>query len=176
VQLDVHDLDSLPSDVSAVTLQALLDLVSDEWLVAFADWLSERKLPLLAALTVDGRVNWEPAHPEDAAVARAFQFHQTWDRGFGASVGIAAAPRLAELLTERGYRVELRSADWDIPATAEAMVSAMVDGTQHAAQEAASAAGIDPAVVESWAQDRRGVAGALRLTVGHQDLLALPPA
>jgi len=176
VQLDVHDLDALPTEVSAVTLQALLDLVSDEWLVAFADWLSQRKLPLLAALTVDGRVSWEPAHPADADVARAFQFHQTWDRGFGASVGVAAAPRLAELLTERGYRVEMRSADWDIPATAEAMVSAMVDGTQHAAQEAASAAGIDPSVVEAWAQDRRSEAGALRLTVGHQDLLALPPA
>lgn len=174
MQLDVHSLARLPTDASGITLQAVLDLVSASWLDAFAGWLDAHRLPLLAALTVDGRVDWAPAHPHDAKVRAAFQLHQTWDRGFGPSVGIAAAEHLAQRLLDYGYDVQLRPADWEIPVTDSPMISAMVDGTAHAALEAAVAAGVEPGAVESWRRDRSGQLGALSVTVGHLDLLAVP--
>ena len=174
LQMDVHDLEALPTTVSAVTLQAVLDLASEAWLHAFAEWLSAHRLPLLAALTVDGRVGWSPAHPNDADVATAFRHHQTWDRGFGPSLGVASAHHLAGLLRDRGYRVRLHEADWAIPATDTAMVSAMIDGMAHAAQEAAASAGFSPSMVASWAAERTDQLGAVSLTVGHVDLLAVP--
>jgi len=175
LQLDVHSLAQLPTDASGITLQAVLDLVSADWLEAFAAWLDAHKLPLLAALTVDGRVDWMPAHPYDANVRAAFQRHQTWDRGFGPSVGIAAAAHLAQCLRDRGYAVQIRPADWEIPASDASMISAMVDGTAHAALEAAVDARVDPNAVESWRRDRSRQVGSLSVTVGHLDLLAVPP-
>ncbi len=174
VQVDLHALDELPTDASGVTLQAVLDLVSGSWLDAFAAWLTQQRLPLLAALTVDGRVDWMPPHEHDAEVQAAFRHHQTWDRGFGPSVGVAAAAYLAEILLSSGYSVQLSEADWEIPAHDAAMVSALVDGTAHAALEAAASAGVDPVAVEAWRHARAGQVGDLAVTVGHLDLLAVP--
>ncbi|MBX2801107.1 MAG: hypothetical protein KTR31_25730 [Myxococcales bacterium] len=170
-----HDLRQLPSldlDVQAVSCQALLDLVDVGFLIELADWLAQRQLPLLAALTVDGRVDWLPADPADAEVGAAFRIHQLTDRGFGASPGTRAAAITADLLTVRGYAVQTASADWQIPSTATDMLVAMIDGTAHAAAEIHP----HPEVVEAWRQRRLEVArrGQLSLMVGHTDLLALP--
>lgn len=169
-----HDLDDLagldlPADL--VSCQALLDLVSHDWLVRFADWLVARGVPLLATLTVDGRVIWSPEDPEDARVQQAFRDHQLTDRGFGASPGTQAAQVLAELLRQRGYTVRLEQADWVIPSDARAMLEAMVDGTAQASGEM-----LGEGEVAAWRARRLADAreGRLGLRVGHLDLLATP--
>ena len=157
----------------AVVTQALLDLVSEDWLVALADWLSERSVPLLAALTVDGRVDWSPSHPLDAEVQAAFRAHQLLDRGFGASPGPRAAQRMATLLAERGFTISIETADWQVPANATDMLRFMVDGTAGAARVTHA----EPSRVDAWHAQRTAdvSATAVSLTVGHLDLLALPP-
>jgi len=165
---DVRDLDAWPDRVDAVTLQALLDLVDLDFLVGLADAVTDRGIPLLAALTVDGRVRWSPPHPDDEAVQAAFRVHQLGDRGFGGSVGPFAAPILADLLRCRGYEVELVRADWHIPASATAMLAAMVDGAAQAAGEVGTR-GVDVAAWAAWRHARLGP-----LTVGHLDLLGRP--
>jgi len=156
-------------DADGVHTQALLDLVSHSWLARFAEALLHRPRPLLAALTVDGRVTWSPEHEDDDSVQAAFRAHQLLDRGFGSSPGPQAAPWLAFALRAGGMQVQVVEADWQIPATDAAMVRAMLQGTAEAARVTHEA----PEVVDRWLARR--LAGPLpSLTVGHLDLLALP--
>ncbi|MGI9406615.1 MAG: hypothetical protein ACR2O4_09600, partial [Hyphomicrobiaceae bacterium] len=84
-----------PSSAHLVTATALFDLVSESWLQAFADRLCAARLPLLATLTYDGRLELEPAHSMDASMIEAFNQHQRTDKGFGP----AAGPDASNVLT-----------------------------------------------------------------------------
>jgi len=165
---DVAALRALP-EVDGLQAQALLDLVSWDWLDAFVPWLCDRAVPLLAALTVDGRVDWAPEDPHDAEVQAAFRAHQALDRGFGASPGPRAAGELAQRLEACGWSVQMAEADWQIPASDDDMVRAMLDGTA----EAARVTHADPSVVDAWLARRHGAPPSLR--VGHVDMFAVPP-
>lgn len=175
-QLDLRDLGVLDIEADAVLTQALIDLVSREWLVNLADWITTRRIPFLAALTVDGRITWDPIDDRDAEVHAAFRAHQLGDRGFGVSPGHRAAPVMAGLLTTRGYQVTLERADWRIPASASDMLEAMARGIAHAATEAAVAGGTNPQQVAAWLDGKIAAvgAGSVSLEVGHLDLLAVP--
>ncbi len=163
-------LDALPLD--GATCSALLDLASLAWLVRLANWLAARRLPFLASLSVDGRREWRPAAPEDASVAAAFRLHQQGDKGLGPALGGAAAATLAELLRDRGFGVTMAASDWRLGSGA--LSAALVHG--EAAAAAAAMPG-DAALFAAWRDRRLGqaAAGTLGLTVGHGDLLALPP-
>lgn len=162
-----HDLRALAlPEAAGLHCQALLDLVSWAWLDGFVALLQARRVPLLAALSVDGRVAFDPVDPDDVEVMAAFRAHQELDRGFGPSPGVRAAPALAERLRAAGWSVQLVEADWRIPASDGAMVQTMVAGIV----EAASVTHEAPERVAAWGARRRGA-----LTVGHLDLLALPP-
>ena len=156
----------------AVVTQALLDLVSESWLDALADWLADRAIPFLGALSVDGRVDWHAPNPLDEGVQAAFRAHQHLDRGFGRSPGTQAAHRLASKLQARGFAVRMERADWKIPADAAAMLTFMVNGTA----EAARVTHPTPAEVDDWHTQRSDDITYRRvsLTVGHLDLLAWP--
>jgi hypothetical protein len=169
---DVQDLDRLVEPADAVVTQALLDLVSHDWLDELAGWLAARAVPLLAALTVDGRVTWTPEDPRDRSVQAAFRAHQLTDRGFGSSPGPKAADDLAALLRARGFAIQLARADWRISPEHTAMLAEMVHGTAEAAAEMHP----HPPTVAAWRADRLAAAeaGDLALTVGHLDLLAWP--
>lgn len=169
---DLRDEDVAWPTVDVVTTQALLDLVSEGWLDRLADHLVQRRTPLLAALTVDGRLSWSPADPDDTGVHASFRAHQHTDRGFGPSPGPLAAERLATRLSAAGFAASSSRADWAIPAADRAMLTEMVTGIAHAAAEMDP----DPRRVEAW-RDRRLAsisAGTTGLDVGHLDLLALP--
>lgn len=171
VQHDLHALEQLQVDADLVSCQALIDLVSESWLERFAAWVAARRVPVVVALTVDGRVEWCPQDEEDAVVQEAFRAHQLTDRGFGASPGPHAAGRFASMLVGHGYTVRMHRADWSIPADASAMVTEMVEGTSHAAGEM-----LGEARVAGWRARRlqQVVDGQLALTVGHIDLVAWP--
>jgi trans-aconitate methyltransferase len=173
--LDLRDPSTLDLQVDLVSTQALLYLVSDAWLDGLSTWLVREQLPILAALSVDGRVSWGPEHPLDAEIQAAFRAHQLTDRGFGASPGPKAAAVLAMKLSVAGHKVQLARADWQVGPGDIQMLTEMISGTATAAAEAAE--GITTVErVGAWRSHRMAAAaeGELRLTVGHLDLLALP--
>lgn len=161
-------------DVKAhgVTAAALFDLVSAAWLDGFAALLARRGLPLLAALTVDGKREWSPAHAGDQAIAAAFRRHQSGDKGFGPALG-GAAGILASSFAARGFTVTEAVSDWRLGARDEALLAELVAGEVSAARAAQP---LDATLVQDWEKERRSQLkdGRLRLTIGHRDLLALP--
>jgi hypothetical protein len=165
--------------VDGVTTTAFLDLVSDEWLDRLAERIVAAAVPLLATLTVDGRREWQPAADGDAAIGAAFERHQQGDKGFGASLGPAAADAMLAKLAARGYRTESASSDWRIEAGDAAMLLRMVDECAAVARAVLSAEGAPAGQadqVDQWARLRRQQAseGRLTLRVGHRDMVALP--
>jgi hypothetical protein len=172
VELDLaRGLAGLPLSAHGVTCAALLDLVSPEWLKCIADRIAMARMPFLAALTIDGRRQWRPAHAEDATIARAFIRHQCGDKGFGPALGSGAPAAAGALFRTRGYRTATAAGDWRLGAGDAGMLAALIDGTAEAAGEA------DPALpVARWRDDRHAELkrGELRLAVGHVDILAEP--
>lgn len=173
--LDLSDnLASLAAfDADGVTAAAFFDLVSPAWLEGFVATIAQRRVPLLAALTVDGRRIWQPALAEDGIVADAFARHQRRDKGFGPALGGDAAAMLERLLVDAGFRVERAVSDWRLSARDGALLAALVTGEAGAARDAAPEAAES---IAAWEKRRREhlAASRLGLTVGHCDLLALP--
>ena len=170
-----HDLDGigLPGCDGLLTT-AFLDLVSAGWLDRLCALLARTPRPLLATLTVDGRRTWQPPLPSDGLVAEAFLVHQGGDKGFGPSLGTTSTQALAARLAARGFQVRTEASDWRIDPTHPAMLHTM------AREAAAVASETDPAhapAARAWLAERSaGIAqGLVSLTIGHQDLLALPP-
>ncbi len=162
--------------VDGVTAAAFADLVSAAWLARFARAVARRRLPVLVALSVDGRVAWTPQDPDDALVLRLFRRDQARDKGFGPALGAAAPWRLAADLRARGYQVHMRRSDWRIGSKDRVMLGRMIDGFAAAAADAALFESRD--AVAGWSDRRRAqaAAGQLRLVIGHRDCLALPPS
>jgi SAM-dependent methyltransferase len=156
-------------DVSGLSASALLDLTSAAWLGEFAARC--RGMPLLMALSFDGRLLFEPRAPEDDEVCRRFVADQRTDKGFGPALGPHAAAHLAERLAGAGGAVSLERSDWLLGSDDRAVLRATLAGIVAAAREIAR----DPRL-DHWAtlRERQLAAGELRLTVGHLDLLALP--
>ena len=152
--------------VDLITASALIDLVD----VGCLHRLVELETALYIALTVDGRVAWEPVDREDELVIRLVGRHQRTDKGFGPALGPDAAPSLARLLGGAAYAA---SSDWHLTATDGAIQEALLEGY------ATAATAVEPGSageIAAWAARRREaiMARASRLTVGHRDLLWLP--
>jgi SAM-dependent methyltransferase len=150
-------------DADAVVCSALLDLVSASWLSRLRGKLA---VPLLACLTVDGRDVWRPRHPFDALVLAAFRRDMRRDKGFGPALGTSASGALAATSSA--------PSDCHVPRTALSMQRALIDGTADAARNARPA---QAAAITAWqeARLRQALRGRLAITIGHRDILALPP-
>jgi hypothetical protein len=161
--------------VAAVTCAALIDLVSAAWIERLADRLAAGRLPLLAVLTYDGRMEWRPADATDGVVARAFHRDMTRDKGFGPALGPEAAFALDAALGARGAGRETRDSDWRIAAGELAMLAAMRAGIGEAAARAAR--GDEGRAIAAWSarRAREIESGRVALVVGHQDLVAAWP-
>jgi hypothetical protein len=149
---------------TGITAAALLDLASAAWLDRLARWC--RGVPVLIALTVDGRLIWQPEEPEDGAVRERFFAHQRSDKGFGPALGADAAQCFAERLEAEGQRVVLERSDWRLGPADAPLLAATLEGI-------IAVQGLE---VRRWSAARRRqlATGQLRLTVGHVDLMALP--
>jgi hypothetical protein len=168
VRMDLAALDALPIDgVRLVTASALLDLVSAPWIEALADRVAAAGAGVLATLSYDGRLAWEPTSAEDADAASAFNRHQRRDKGFGPALGPDAAPALAAALRRRGYAVRLAPSPWRLGAGEAELIAALAAGVAQAAAEEGCAA------APAWGQARRAARGCI---VGHADLFAVPQA
>lgn len=156
-----------------VTASALLDLVSERWLVALVDACVGARAAALLALTYDGRIEWSDADRDDALVTDAVNAHQRRAKGFGPALGPTASAAAERLFRARGYDVRVRASDWVLGPADASLGAALVEGWAGAAIEQR------PELeerVRAWAARRGGVKRPdLTLRVGHQDLLALPP-
>jgi len=110
-----------------VTASALLDLVSRDWLEELVRRTVARSVPVLFALTYDGRVEWrakgdrgaargaskpDGTDSEDRWIRELVNRHQRRDKGLGPALGPGAA-RLARQLYERaGYRTWEAQTPW----------------------------------------------------------------
>ncbi|MDH3703201.1 MAG: class I SAM-dependent methyltransferase [Alphaproteobacteria bacterium] len=157
--------------VDGVTAAAFCDLVSAAWLEAFAARVARFRLPVLIALTVDGRLDLHPGDPADPAVLGWFRRHQRRDKGFGPALGGAAPHRLGAALRRHGYRVETRRSDWRLAGPDAPVLRPFIDGMVTAAAAVAPAG---YAVVEAWwlRRLRQIDAGVLRVRVGQIDCFA----
>ena len=144
-----------------VTASAFFDLAGDAAIQRIADAAAAAGAAVYAALTYDGREDWAPPHPADAATHAAFLADMRRDKGLGPALGAEAADALATALRARGYRVATARSDWRLAAPRDAALIAAL------AQGKAEATGAP----EDW---RAARAAAQAVTVGHVDLLATP--
>jgi SAM-dependent methyltransferase len=171
-----RDLAELPLEgIGLVTASALLDLVSETWLAGLVSQCAKVGVPILTALTYDGRVAFEPVLNLDREVIEAVNRHQGRDKGFGPALGPSANGRLAILAAAQGYWVEVRTSDWRIRRSERELQAALIRGWSRAAREEAPAS--DQAAIAHWEAVRLAAVerGCSRIIVGHRDLLAIPP-
>lgn len=140
VRTEVVDLhrDPLPASAAAsdlVTASALFDLVAESWLNSFVTHLAASKRPLYAALSYDGAMRFEPAHPLDAAVVAAFNRHQTTDKGFGAALGPSATMTLGWLAKRAGYDYRMGESPWRLGPDQRPLMAELLAGIAGAAAE-----------------------------------------
>lgn len=171
VAADMARLADLPFDgVRLVTASALLDLASAGWVAALAERVAAAGAGVYATLSYDGRMAFAPERADDVAVTAAFNRHQRREKGLmGPALGPDGAGALAAALVARGYAVRVAPSPWRLGPEQAALAVAFAEGVAAAASEAG-----EPAA--GWFQARRAAAASgLRCTVGHADLLALPP-
>lgn len=165
------------SQAAVVTASALLDLVSASWLTQLATLAAAQRLPVLLALSYDGRIALHPQAADDAWLCRTVNTHQRGNKGFGTALGPDAADHCAQLLRDHGYWVQLQDSDWLLDARHSAdaaLLRPLLNGWAEAAAETEPA---QQACLTQWLQQRLAEVdqGNLQVRVGHQDLLALPP-
>ena len=160
------------SQCDGITAKALFDLVSSEWMAAFAAALATAgHPPLFASLNVDGRVEFSLPDGDDDFVLSLFHTHMTGDKGFGPALGPGIATAMPDILSRNGYKVETALSDWRIGPAHPGAHLTLLEGYERAATEQ------EPAAAEriaAWGQRRRALAGrpGSDLMVGHVDLLA----
>ncbi len=154
--------DALSPGPALVTASAFFDLVSAAWIDRLVRAAHAAGAAVYAALSYDGREAWEPPRAEDEALHARFLADMRRDKGFGPALGAEAGAYLAGRLNAAGYAVRTARSDWRLAAPADAaLIAALADGC-------ADATGAGP----DWRAARRSAAAA---TVGHVDVLALPP-
>ncbi len=158
----------LTPDCDLVTAAALFDLVSPEWLERFVALLAARRRAFYTVLIYDGAMRWRPAHPLDEKIRAAFNDHQRWDKGFGASAGPDAASFLAGQLRAAHYEVAAAPSPWLLTRDDLALITATAQGIAQAARETGQVS--DPEILD-WLTSRQHIDAC---EIGHVDILALP--
>lgn len=162
------DLEKIDGPVDLITLSALLDLTSSDWIARLADLARMRGAALLATINFDGRIGCEPAHAHDGAIAQDFATHQRRDKGFGVATGPDAARVAAQSLKDRGYTVTMGDSPW-LVSDAGPFRDQLVDGIATAVSEIGT---LPRGALEDWTAHAKST--ARRFIVGHIDLFARP--
>jgi hypothetical protein len=157
-----------------VTASALLDLVSERWMLAIAARCREAGAAALFALSYDGRIECSPADEADELVRRLVNDHQRRDKGFGPALGPTATDCAERAFIALGYRVQRDRSDWALQADAPQLQRELIDGWAHAAIEMAP---VSAAAIDAWRARRLShvANGRSDLRVGHEDLAAWIP-
>ena len=171
------------ADAHLVAGAALLDLVSERWLRKLVAACAEGGQGVLFSTVYDGTVAWRRLKgPEDdpetltrdQQVRELVNAHQRRNKGLGGALGPEAASVTHALFKEAGFDTWLVPSPWVLDDRDADLAGLLVEGWVQATREQ------DPAVapwIESWGQGRTAQlrSGAVQVTVGHLDLLALRP-
>jgi SAM-dependent methyltransferase len=152
-----------------VTASALLDLVSDDWLLTLAGRCRAAEAHVLFALNYDGRLHCTPADVDDELVRDAVNRHQHGDKGFGPALGPLSGLRAEGVFRAAGYRITRSRSDWKLGPPQAELQRQLIRGWARAAAEIAPA---DAARIDAWAVRRIAHvdAGVSWLVVGHDDV------
>jgi hypothetical protein len=157
-----------------VSASALLDLVSESWLVWVASECWRVGACALFTLTYNGRNQCDPVDRDDARVFELFNQHQLTDKGFG---GPAVGPRGAEIakrcFADAGFEVTVEPSDWDIGRYQREFQRQLIEGWAFAATEVAPG---QHQSIDAWKERRLDhvAAGRSQVVVGHHDVAAFP--
>jgi hypothetical protein len=168
--VDLAQLDpELVAGQDLVTASALVDLVSAAWIEALARACRAGHAVVLLALTVDGRIECTPPHPDDELVQGLVQRHQRHDKGFGPALGPDAAGVAEACFIAEGFTVRTAPSDWALDSPR--LQRELVEGWARAATEIG---GADAERIAAWAAQRQAhvLEGRSRIRVGHRDLVA----
>ena len=167
---DLTALGTLPLEgASLVTASALLDLCGAEWLKRLAELVTAQRLPFYAALSYDGVMTWSQADPADRAVTSAFNRHQHGDKGFGPALGPDAPAAMRQIFLDLGYHVLEADSPWQLGTDQPALQDEFLCGVAQAAAE------LGERHAQDWLIRRRALIPKVTCTVGHRDVLAVPP-
>jgi SAM-dependent methyltransferase len=152
-----------------VTASALLDLVSERWLVDFVSYSRKAGAAVLVALNYDGRIVCSPQRPDDEWIRGLVNSHQRTDKGFGPALGPDAAVRVEQLLQDAGYRVRREKSDWVLGSAQSELQRQLIEGWAAAALEITP---LESARIRSWQSARvHDVdSGRSNIVVGHDDV------
>ncbi|MDC0434401.1 class I SAM-dependent methyltransferase [bacterium] len=163
----------MQQETHLLTASALLDLTSAAWLDQLASIVHQHQCACLFALNYNGTIDWQPVSESDAAVSNLLNRHQLGEKGFGAALGPAAGSYFADQLQHSNNKVVVESSDWQIDESMAALQLAIIEGWAPAAIEQDSGAA---GQIDTWFEQRKAwiTEGVSRLSVGHNDVLALP--
>jgi hypothetical protein len=187
----VHDAEGRPVDVrtsveplaeldraaiagaSLVTASALLDVVTADEARRIVAACVAAGAPALFSLSVTGRVDLHPVHPLDSELETAFDDHQRRVADGRLLLGPDAVAAVARLFADAGWRTRVEPTPWRLGASDAALVAAWLDGRVGAAVEQHPEIG---ARADAYRARRLAQldAGALRVVVHHEDVLAWP--
>jgi hypothetical protein len=173
-QVDLALVHKLPLiDAQLVTASAFFDLASRKFIDDLVAKLTQHNAGLYAALNYDGTTEWVPEHPLDKVVLEAFNKDQHRDKGLGPALGPDAVSYLTTALESSGYSVVIAPSPWALNSKDSAMVCELINGIAGAV---ATGYGIETVMLEEWKTYRLAHVESGSCSVGHLDLLALPPS
>jgi hypothetical protein len=168
---DLRDITSLTAydlaGISLVTGSALLDLLTASEVEHLAAACVGARVPALFALTVVGRVELTPADPLDERLAAAFNAHQRRTVGGRTLLGPSAVPAIATAFGRLGATVHRRPSPWRL-GPSELTTEWLRGWVSAACEQEPSLSG------EADGYVARRLSAGVRVTVHHEDLLALP--
>lgn len=179
--LDDHGLAAI-EQTNLVTCSALLDLVTEDWLRRLVHACRAASCGVYLALSYDGVMRWSQVRsdgsddPDDAMIREAVNAHQRRERGPATALGPAGSAVAETLFAAAGYRTWLMPSPWQLGPDDAELALALIDGWEHAAIDLGAPADRTRRVRAWAARRRRTTTEEFSLTVGHQDLLALPGA
>jgi hypothetical protein len=156
-----------------VTASALLDLLTRAEVDALADACAATGTAVLLALSVSGTVVLDPPDELDAAFAAAFDAHQQREVDGRVLLGPDSGAYALVAFGTRGMAVQCRPTPWRLGPREAALTEEWLRGWVDAAcvQRPELAAHADAYLERRLAEIADG---ALRVVVGHVDVLALP--
>jgi hypothetical protein len=172
--LGVLDDHALFAGRHVVTASALLDLVSEAWLLSLSAHCRAEKALAMFVITYNGRFSCTPTDPGDEEARILLNRHQTRDKGLG---GPAAGPDAAGVaercFLQAGYRVRRERSDWQLGPDDRDVQRLLIQGWAEASAEMAPARVVE---IARWRAGRLAhlEAGRSHVMVGHDDLLAWP--
>jgi hypothetical protein len=170
-----HDITRLSaSDLAGadlVTASALLDVLTAAEVGGIVAACAGAGSPVLATLSVTGRVELDPPDPLDAALAEAFNAHQRRTTGGRRLLGPDAVDAAMAEFGRHGMAVQARSSPWRLgPEQGRLAVEWLTGWAAAACEQQPDLAG--PMAAYAPRRLAEAAAGRLGVVVHHTDLLA----